>query len=222
MSDDQFATLRLQMLREIALHMIFVSEEIGRARLSDRVMAAMGKVPRHEFVPAPIRPYAYYDGPLPIGYDKTISQPFMAALMTDVLDIDVADTVLEVGTGLGYHAAVLTQLCARVFSVEIVEELAAQAESNLRRGNYDNVEIRIGDGSRGWPEHAPFDKIIVAAGVELIPPMLLQQLKPGGKMVIPVGLEDSQRLMVAEKDANGRLSTIELLAVRFALLETYG
>jgi protein-L-isoaspartate(D-aspartate) O-methyltransferase len=176
-------------------------------------------VPRHEFVPVEIRPYAYVDQPLPIGWNKTISQPFIAALMADLLEISPGDVVLEVGTGLGYHAAVLAELADKVFSVEIVEELGTAAKKNLARLGYKSVKLRIGDGTRGWPEHAPFDKIICTAAPDLVPPPLLQQLKPGGRMAIPAGLADAQRLMLVEKDKSGKTSLREVLRVRFSLLE---
>jgi protein-L-isoaspartate(D-aspartate) O-methyltransferase len=221
MSEDSIERRRLRMVEEIAIHAHLAAEEIGKAELDDRAMAVMAKVPRHEFVPPPIRPYAYLDGPLPIGYEKTISQPFMVALMTDLLALDARDVVLEVGTGLGYHAAVLAELAARVYSVEIVEELGMQAQLNLRRLGYANVESRIGNGAKGWPEHAPFDKIVCGAAAELIPTPLLDQLAPRGRMVLPVGLENDQRLMVVEKAPDGRLSTRQLMAVRFTQLEVY-
>lgn len=218
---DEFATLRWNMVQIVALYVQHSSAEIGRDALADEVMRAMVKVPRHDFVPAEIRPYAYHDGPLPIGYDKTISQPFIAALMTDLLDLRRGDKVLEVGTGLGYHAALLAELAGTVYSVEIIEELAAQAQTNLTRGGYKNVEVRIGDGSRGWPQHAPFDRILVAAASELIPPALLQQLAPGGRMVIPTGIQEAQRLTLVEREADGKVTTTDILPVRFALLESY-
>jgi protein-L-isoaspartate(D-aspartate) O-methyltransferase len=179
----------------------------------------MAKVPRHEFVPVEVRPFAYADQPLPIGWGKTISQPFIAALMLDLLELKPGDKVLEVGTGLGYHAAILAELVEKVFSVEIVEELGTAAKRNLARIGCKTVQIRIGDGTRGWPEHAPFDKIVVAAGSELIPPMLLQQLKPGGRMVLPTGTAEAQELMVVTKDAAGKTSTRGVMPVRFAMLE---
>ncbi len=220
MSEEQFTILRQQMVEAIELHARFAREELGKDSLDPHVLAAVAKVPRHEFVPTEMQPYAYLDGPLPIGFGKTISQPFMVALMTDVLDLRRSDIVLELGTGLGYQAAVLAELSGRLFSVEIIEELASAARQNLLRQGYKNIEIRVGDGSRGWPEHAPFDKILVAAGAELIPPTLLQQLKPGGKMVLPAGPPDAQQLTLVEKDADGRISTRSLLAVRFSRLET--
>jgi protein-L-isoaspartate(D-aspartate) O-methyltransferase len=149
-----------------------------------------------------------------------MSQPFIVAVMTDLLEPRPDDTVLEIGTGLGYQAAVLGQLVRRVWSVEIIEELAAEAEERLRRLGYDNIGIRIGDGSLGWAEHAPYDKIIVTAAAELAPPALVQQLKPGGRMVLPTGSAEDQKLTVVDKDAAGRTHLRELMSVRFGLLET--
>jgi protein-L-isoaspartate(D-aspartate) O-methyltransferase len=218
-NEDPTGDLRLAMAEVIALHAQFAKEQLGKDSIDTRILAAMAKVPRHEFVPVEIRPYAYVDQPLPIGWGKTISQPFMAALMADLLDLTPEDRVLEVGTGLGYHAAVLAELAGKIFTVEIVEELGTAAKRNLARAGYKSVTLRIGDGTRGWPEHAPFDKIVVAAGSELIPPMLLQQLKPGGKMVLPTGTAEAQELMLVEKDATGKTSTRSVIPVRFAMLE---
>lgn len=211
--------LRRQMVHLIAAYAMHAAQQIGKESLDARVIEAMGKVPRQEFVPFELRPYAYFDGPLPIGYDKTISQPFIAALMTDLLDAETGHRVLEVGTGLGYHAAVLTELGAKVYSVEIVEELGEQAVENLTRIGYKGIKTRIGDGSRGWMEHAPFDRILVCAAPELIPPGLINQLKPGGKMVVPAGVAGAQQLMLVEKDESGRVSSREVLAVNFSPLE---
>lgn len=219
MEQDPNTELRQVMVEVVALHAQFAREHLGKDTLDTRVLGAMAKVPRHEFVPVEIRPYAYADQPLPIGWNKTISQPFIAAVMTDLLDLQPTDTVLEIGTGLGYHAAVLAELAGQVFSVEIVEELGMSAKRTLARLGYKSVKLRIGDGTRGWPEHAPFDKIIVAAGSELIPPMLLQQLKPGGRMVLPTGTAEAQELMVVTKDASGKTSTRGVMPVRFAMLE---
>jgi protein-L-isoaspartate(D-aspartate) O-methyltransferase len=219
MENDPSEELRQQMAEVIALHAQFARELLGKDALDPRILAAMAKVPRHEFVPIEVRPFAYIDQPLPIGCGKTISQPFMAALMADLLDLQPEDSVLEVGTGLGYQAAVLAELVDEVFTVEIVEDLAAAAKRNLARLGYKGVRLRIGDGTRGWPEHAPFDKIIVAAGAELIPPMLLQQLKPGGKMVLPTGTAEAQELMLLGKSAAGKVATRNVLPVRFAMLE---
>src|SRR5689334_18719861 len=219
MEQDPNTELRQVMVEVVALHAQFAREHLGRDTLESRVLRAMAKVPRHEFVPVEIRPYAYADQPLPIGWNKTISQPFIAAVMADLLELQAGDAVLEVGTGLGYHAALLSELAERVFSVEIVEELGTAAKRNLARFGYKSVKLRIGDGTRGWPEHAPFDKIVVAAGSELIPPMLLQQLKAGGRMVLPTGTAEAQELMVVTKDAAGKTSTRGVMPVRFAMLE---
>lgn len=181
---------------------------------------ALQTVPRHEFVPAELRAFAYVDSPLPIGFDKTTSQPFIIALMTDVLDPQPGDTVLEIGTGLGYQAAILAELAGQVYSVEIIEELAHSARRRLVDRGVENVRIRVGDGSLGWLEHAPFDKVLVAAAPELIPTALLSQLKSGGRMVIPAGLESAQKLIEVRKSPSGNLKTRELLAVRFSTLMT--
>jgi len=219
MSDDEFALLRQRMLAEISAQAVFACARLGKAALSPRVMDVMGRVPRHEFVPMELRTYAYADTPLPIGFGKTISQPFIVAVMTDLLDVQSTDTVLEIGTGLGYQSAILGLLAQRVYSVELIEELAAQARHRLARQGHANVEVRIGNGCSGWPKRAPFDKVIVTAAPELIPPALIYQLKPGGKMVIPAGLPDEQQLILVEKDAGGSVSTREIFAVMFSLLE---
>jgi protein-L-isoaspartate(D-aspartate) O-methyltransferase len=204
----------------IAVHASLCIEQIGKDRLGDRVMEAMARVPRHQFVPSELQDWAYEDLPLPIGCGKTISQPFMVALMTDLLAIEEHDKVLEIGTGLGYQAAILAELAEHVFSVEIVEELAREGERRLRAIGCNKVQLRVGDGSRGWPEHAPFDKIIVTAAPEIIPQRLLQQLKPGGKMVLPAGPEEEQKLIIVEKGNDSGLTTRELIAVRFSPLIT--
>ena len=219
MNEQQAATLRQHMVLEIAAQTVLAGERIGKYNLDARVMEVMGKVPRHEFVPVEIQPYAYLNRPLPIGFDKTISQPFIVALMTDMLEIRKEDVVLEIGTGLGYQAAVLAELAHKVYSMEIIEALAQQAVKRLGRAGYTNVEVKVANGSHGLPEHAPFDKVMVTAAPDLIPPPLINQLKPGGRMVIPAGLSDNQQLILVEKSANGRLSTREILPVRFSLLE---
>jgi len=208
------------MIETIANHALLVGNDIGKQGLGNRVMEVMGRVARHEFVPAELRPHAYIDHPLPIGFGKTISQPFMVALMTDLLDVQASDSVLEIGTGLGYQAAVLADLAEQVYTVEIIGELALAAQSRLEDLGYGNVKVRLGDGSKGWPEHAPFDKVIVTAAPELVPRSLITQLKPGGRMVVPAGLEDDQRLMLVEMDDAGNLKTRELLRVRFSPLVT--
>src|SRR5215831_8478580 len=194
-----FAVLRAEMVDTIAVEVRLVSALIGRDRFDDRVMATMASVPRHDFVPAELRGLAYLNVPLPIGSGKTISQPFIVALMTELLEINEMDAVLEIGTGLGYQAAILSEMADRVYTIEIVEELAQEARKRLDGLGYGHIEFRIGDGSRGWPEHAPYDKIIVAAAPETIPPMLVSQLKLGGRMVIPVGRDDEQHLYLLTK-----------------------
>ena len=220
MNEAHFAILRRHMVEVIAIHVDLASDELGKAALDARVLAAMQRVPRHLFIPAPLIPYAYQDSPLPIGFDKTISQPFIAALMTDLLAPQPQEAVLEVGTGLGYQSAVLAELAAHVWSIEIVEEFAAEAELRLQQLGIANVGIRVGDGSRGWAEHGPFDKILVTAAANQPPPALIDQLKPGGRMVLPVGGTEMQRLTVVEKDATGRISSRESIPVRFTRLET--
>jgi protein-L-isoaspartate(D-aspartate) O-methyltransferase len=219
MSDPDLAALRQNMVAEIVAHTIFLTARLGKACLDRRVLATMGQVPRHEFVRLELQPFAYEDTPLPSGYGKTISQPFIVALMTDLLDLKDSDSVLEVGTGLGYQTAVLAALALHVYSVELIEELAVDARQRLARHGCTNVDVRVGDGRAGWPEHAPFDKIIVTAAPDLIPAALLYQLAPGGKMVLPAGLPDEQHLLLVEKDTSGSITTREVLPVRFSLLE---
>jgi protein-L-isoaspartate(D-aspartate) O-methyltransferase len=219
MSEPDFTTLRQRMLAEIAAKTVFSTSYLGKAALNPKVLNAMAAVPRHEFVPFELRAYAYVDSPLPIGFHKTISQPFIVAVMTDLLDVQPTDTVLEIGTGLGYQSAVLAELAHHVFSVEIIEELAAQAVRRLAEQGYANVEIRTGNGCHGWPERAPFDKVIVTAAPELIPPALIYALKPGGTMVIPAGLPDAQQLIQLKKDEHGSVSTREIFPVLFSSLE---
>ena len=219
MNPDRFAELREQMIAVIAAETVFLTGELGKAALGARVLETMARVPRHEFVPVEVRGYAYVNSPLPIGCEKTISQPFIVALMTDLLDLQPGDRVLEIGTGLGYQAAILSALVRKVYSVEIIEELAAQAKKRLEGQGCANVTLKLGNGFYGWPEHAPFDKVIVTAGTDLVPAPLLNQLKPGGRMVIPTGLPDSQRLVLVEKDGAVRIKAKEGLRVRFSLLE---
>jgi protein-L-isoaspartate(D-aspartate) O-methyltransferase len=219
MARDHFEVERQVLLAVIRSQASHAASVLGKAGLDERVVDAMAKVPRHEFVPVEAQMLAYANAPLPIGHGKTISQPFIVAVMTDLLDVRPDDTVLEVGTGLGYQAAVLAELAGAVYSVELIEDLASQAKQRLGRHGYNNVEIRVGNGYHGWSEHAPFDKVIVTAAPDLIPAPLIYQLKPGGRMVLPVGLPDAQRLIVADKDNNGRLTTRELLPVRFSVLD---
>ncbi len=220
--EEYYGPLRRQMLRDIAADVKTLSANVGRERLSERVMEAMSKVHRHHFVPIEVQAFAYANTPLPIGHGKTISQPFIVALMTDLLDISPADRVLEVGTGFGYQAAVLAELAGGVYTVEIIQALQAQAKKTLAELGYKNIEFRLGNGAYGWPEKAPFDKIILTAAPELIPPALLEQLKPKGKLVLPAGPPENQQLMLVERDASSRLTSRTILPVRFSELEERG
>jgi protein-L-isoaspartate(D-aspartate) O-methyltransferase len=191
----------------------------GRSRLSARVMQQMAAVPRHEFVPEYQRSRAYLNTPLSIGHKQTISQPLIVALMTDFLEPEAGDVMLEVGTGSGYQAAVLSGLVQQLYSIEIIPELASRAATDLERLGYDNVEVKAGDGYLGWPEHAPFDGIIVTAAADEIPAPLLEQLKVGAKLLIPVASAGGyQELLVVEKSADGTLSSRSILPVRFVPL----
>ena len=220
MSDEHFAILRRHMVELIGMHMGLLSDELGKNALDERVAAALTEVPRHLFVPSQLTALAYHDTSLPIGFNKTISQPFVAALMIDLLAPQLEKLVLEVGTGLGYQAAVLAELAKRIWTVEIVEEFAAAAESRLQEFGLTNVVIRVGDGSRGWPEHAPFDKILVTAAARQVPELLVEQLKTGGRMVIPIGPAEVQHLTLVSKDHGGSVELREILPVRFTQLET--
>ncbi|MGC1323727.1 MAG: protein-L-isoaspartate(D-aspartate) O-methyltransferase [Candidatus Udaeobacter sp.] len=179
-----------------------------------RVLAAMAKVPREDFVPADVRPSAYEDGPLSIGYDQTISQPYVVAFMTEQLRPKRSDRVLEIGSGSGYQAAILAELVADVYTIDIVEPLAKSAEATLQRLGYNNVHIKVGDGYKGWPEEAPFDAVIVTCAPEKVPQPLVDQLNDGGRMVIPVGERFAQQLYLLEKK-NGQLTESVMLPVRF-------
>jgi protein-L-isoaspartate(D-aspartate) O-methyltransferase len=218
-AQDPYARERAALLQEIAAMAADTGAETGRPVFSARVMAAMTKVPRHRFVPASYGALAYINRPLPIGHGQTISQPYIVALMTELLDSKAGDTVLEIGTGSGYQAAVLAELVASVYSIEIIEAVGKNAAVLLQQLGYANIHTRIGDGYNGWPEHAPFDAIIVTAAAAHVPPALVAQLKPGGRMVIPIGGEgDVQILYVMVKQADGSISTQRSLPVRFVPL----
>jgi protein-L-isoaspartate(D-aspartate) O-methyltransferase len=219
MNAEYFEEQRREMVAAIRAIADHLAAELGKTALDERVLGAMAKVPRHEFVPVEVQRYAYLNRPIPIGFDKTISQPFMVAVMTDLLELKPDDVVLEIGTGLGYQAALLAELAGRVYSVEIIDELAQRAIRRLKQQGYTNIEVRIGNGYAGWPEHAPFDRVIVAAAPDLIPPPLINQIKTGGRMVIPVGLLGAQQLVLVEKDLNGRVTTKEIMPVAFSELE---
>lgn len=216
---DPFAVARARMIQEIEGDVRVTSEEIGRKTLDPAVMRVMAAVPRHLFVPSQLQGNAYENRPLPIGYGQTISQPYIVALMTDLLRVNRDDVVLEVGTGSGYQAAVLSRLVKSVYTVEIIEPLARSAVERLRNLGYPNIVVRHADGYYGWKEAAPFDAIIVTAAASHIPPPLIQQLKPAGRMVIPVGGPfATQYLMFVEKSADGRITTRQVLPVAFVPL----
>ena len=222
MENSQHELMRQQMIAEVVADAVFLTQQIGKSSFDSRVIEVMGRIPRHEFVPVELQAYSYINSPLPVGYGKTVSQPFIIALMTDLLDPQGSDVVLEVGAGVGYQAAILAELVKQVYSIDIIEELATETRKRLGRLGYRNIEIGVGNGYYGWSEHAPFDKIIVTAAPDLIPPPLIAQLKPGGRIVIPTGIPDKQQLVLLEKAADGKLATREVLPVRFSELEEGG
>ena len=186
----------------------------GRDIKNQRVLDAMATVPRHEFVPKALERFAYVDGPVPIGYASTISQPFIVAFMTEQLDPKPTYRVLEIGTGSGYQAAVLSRLVAEVYTIEIIEPLARRAEADLKRLGYNNVKVHAGDGYQGWPEHAPFDAVIVTCAPDHIPQPLVEQLRDGGRMIIPVGALENQQLYLLQKHGT-KVEQQAVLPVRF-------
>jgi len=220
LDDADFAWQRREMVLEVSAMAEEVSPTIdGTFAISPRVLEAMGRVLRHQFVPEVERPYAYQNRPLVIGHGQTISQPYIVALMTDLLKVKAGDRVLEVGTGSGYQAAVLADLGVEVFSLEIVEALAKQAEQTLRKLGYNQVHFMVGDGYHGWQAQGPFDGVIVTASVSHIPQPLLDQLKPGRRMVIPLGEAYApQELVLIEKKEDGSLHKRNVLPVRFVPL----
>lgn len=218
-ASDHFRDSRENMIRLIEADVRHTSEYLKQSTLDTRVLDAMAKVPRHEFVPPHLVGKAYQNRPLPIGHGQTISQPYIVAIMTDLLDIEPGHRILEIGTGSGYQAAVVAELNTRVWSIEIIPPLGRQAQTRLQRLGYDNINVRIGDGYYGWPEQGQFDAIIVTAAASHIPPPLLQQLKPGGKMIIPVGSAFStQQLILITRGDNDKFITRQVLPVRFVPL----
>lgn len=213
---DQYSSQRQAMVEEIADDARRLVKYIDKDALSNNVMQVMATVPRHLFMPAEMRASAYENRPLPIGYGQTISQPYIVALMTDLLQPRPDHKVLEIGTGSGYQAAVLSGLVKEVYSIEIIEQLGHTATQVMKDLGYDNVSTRIADGYDGWPEHAPFDSIIVTAAISHIPPPLVRQLKNGGTMVIPVGTRfQTQQLTLVKKDHTGAITTQQILPVIF-------
>ena len=211
------------MIREIEAEVNFTRRYIGKNNLDPRVMAAMESVPRHEFVPANQQLLAYINGPLSIGHGQTISQPYIVALMTDLMNVHEDSVVLEVGTGSGYQAAILSVLVKKVYTMEVIPELKDSAQAKFEKLGYNNIECRLGDGHEGWPEHAPFDAIIVTAAAAEIPEALLDQLKPDANLVIPVGSTyGPQELLLIHKDQQGKLTTRDILAVAFVPLVKTG
>jgi protein-L-isoaspartate(D-aspartate) O-methyltransferase len=208
-----------RMLAEIEREAEYTRSLTGRKRFSSRVMSAMARVPREQFVPTDLRAYAFDNGPLPIGHGQTISQPYIVALMTDLLELQADHTVLEIGTGSGYQTAILSLLARQVYTIEVVRELGEASARCLQKLGYTNISFRIGNGYAGWPEHAPYDAIIVTAAAAQVPQPLVDQLKPGGRLVIPVGLPYlPQELMLVEKDPQGKIHIRDILGVAFVPL----
>ena len=219
LAGDHFRDSREQMIRLIEADVRSTSDYLKQSSLDTRVLEAMARVPRHEFVPPHLVDLAYHNRPLPIGHGQTISQPYIVAIMTDLLDIEPGQRVLEIGTGSGYQAAVLAEVGAQVWTIEIIQALGVQAQARLQRLGYNMIEVRLGDGYYGWPGEPPFDAIIVTAAASHIPPPLLQQLKPGAKMIIPVGSQFStQQLVLITRSDNDEFITRQVLPVRFVPL----
>lgn len=218
-AEDDFHRQRYALVNIIKDEVMATGQFLNQESLDEQVLDALKKVPRHEFVRDADRPYAYDNRPLSIGYGQTISQPYIVAVMTDLLKLKKTDRVLEVGTGSGYQAAILAELADSVYTIEIIEPLAIHAAGSLKRAGYDNVHTRIGDGYYGWEEAAPFDGIVVTAVASHIPPPLIKQLKPGGRMIIPVGAQFmTQYLVLVTKDADQKISTRQILPVSFVPL----
>ena len=216
MDDSAYRDKREAMIVTIADHALASGRHTGRSKISKAVCKAMLDVPRHRFVPEVLREFAYSDQPLPIGHDKTISQPFIVALMIDMLEIQPHDRVLEIGTGLGYQSAVLSRLAREVYTVDIISELASEATEILHDLQYSNVQVRIANGQYGWAEHAPYDKVIVATSADSVPQALVDQLRVGGYLIMPVGPDNSQNLKLVEKIAPDKIDSTDVLPVRFS------
>jgi protein-L-isoaspartate(D-aspartate) O-methyltransferase len=219
LTEHHLAIFRRHMVEIVDMHFDLARQEIGREALSPVLRRALLDVPRHLFVAPQLMAMAYQDTPLPIGFDKTVSQPFMGAVMIELLDLTPGARVLEVGTGLGYQAAVMAEIGAEVWSVEIVEEFAEGAKVRLQALGH-HVEVRVGDGSRGWPEHQPYDAILVTSAAATPPQLLLDQLKVGGRMVLPIGDMEGQQLTVIQKAEGGALTSTAIMPVAFTQLET--
>lgn len=216
---EHYASLRKAMIEEIEQDVIATSRHLNKEILDKRVLSAMEEIPRHLFVPREQLANAYENRPLPIGFGQTISQPYIVAIMTDLLKPKANQRILEIGTGSGYQAAVLAELADEVYTMEIIDGLGKIAAIRFKKLGYKNIHARMGDGYFGWPEQAPFDAIIVTAAASHIPPPLINQLKPGGKMMIPVGGKFMvQQLVLIEKDQRGDITTRQILPVRFVPL----
>ena len=218
-AEDDYTRKRQNMVRIIEADVIETRSYLDKSVLDSRVMEAMSTVPRHALVPKKKRKQAYLNRPLPIGYGQTISQPYIVAIMTDLINPQPEHKVLEVGTGSGYQAAILSQVVQQVYTIEIIEQLGKRARKDLAKLGYNNIQTRIGDGYYGWKQHAPFDGIVVTAAASHVPPPLIKQLKPGGRMIIPVGSTFlTQQLLLIVKDEKGNVTTKQILPVRFVPL----
>ncbi len=216
---DDHVRQRADMIRAIEGDVQATSVYLQKETLDPQVLNAMRTVPRHALVPKDVRSKAYLNRPLPIGYGQTISQPYIVAIMTDLINPQPDDKVLEVGTGSGYQAAILSRVVAQVYTMEIIEALGQRGRADLQTLGYGNIEVRIGDGYYGWEQHAPFDSIVVTAAASHVPPPLIQQLKPGGRMIIPVGSRFlTQQLLLIDKNQDGQITTRQILPVQFVPL----
>jgi len=214
------AAERAEMIRQVEVETLLLSGETGIEAIDPRILAALGEVPRHAFVPEPLRPYAYQPHPLPVGHEQNLAAPLLAALMTQLVAPEPDDVVFETGTDTGYQAAVLSRLAAEVYSVEVVAPLADQAARLLKELGYDNVLVREGDGYFGWAAKGPFDAMVIKEAIDHLPPPLLQQLARGGRMVIPLGpARGPQYLTLVTRDADGKLSERRIMPVRFSPLQ---